>query len=509
MVDAGASLSRRIGTHLKNSFLYQRDVNPFADVIRGHLHLLSVPTNNSPTVTLDPAAFAIDTSRYPGFVRNNQNPNQDPNKNLPGAAATYAVGGMATHWTCATPRLHPTLERGGIISDAEDAKWDALYNRAEKLLNTHTDAFDRSIRNTIVRDTLQATFPFSELRPPCHPQNLPLAVERRTEEHNDEFVTWSAADTVLGRLADSFESVNFRVLEQHRCTRVVPDERRDTIAYAEVEDLMEWRTIHFHANVYIICAGTVLTPQILFNSGIRPHALGLYLTEQPMAFCQIVLKQSIIDALLQDERFRDRIAQYRKTAPKDPIPIPMNDPEPQIWIPVSDGRPWHCQIHRDAFHYGELAPNVDSRLIVDLRWFGMVKQRAENRVCFNDDLKDTFGMPQPTFFYELDQADRSLQHEMMGDMVRAAAALGGFLPGSEPQFMPPGLTLHIHGTTRMGARNDGESVVDECSRVWGYRNLYLGGNGLIPKAIACNPTLTSVAIALRAADHIVHTGRNN
>lgn len=46
----------------------------------------------------------------------------------------------------------------------------------------------------------------------------------------------------------------------------------------------------------------------------------------------------------------------------------------QCWIPVSKDRPWHCQIHRDAFAYGDLAPNVDSHLIVDLRWFGIVEQ---------------------------------------------------------------------------------------------------------------------------------------
>ncbi len=54
----------------------------------------------------------------------------------------------------------------------------------------------------------------------------------------------------------------------------------------------------------------------------------------------------------------------------------------QAWIPVSKERPWHCQVHRDAFGYGELPPNVDSRLVVDLRWFGKVEERASNMVRF-------------------------------------------------------------------------------------------------------------------------------
>src|SRR5215204_4632381 len=109
MVDMGTQLSRRPGEHLKNAHVFQRNIDLFASVIRGHLHTLSIPTTNQPVVTLDPSAFQIDSSKYRGFVLNNQNPDQDPATNLPGAAVTYAVGGIATHWTCATPRHHPTL----------------------------------------------------------------------------------------------------------------------------------------------------------------------------------------------------------------------------------------------------------------------------------------------------------------------------------------------------------------------------------------------------------------
>ena len=55
----------------------------------------------------------------------------------------------------------------------------------------------------------------------------------------------------------------------------------------------------------------------------------------------------------------------------------------------------------------------------------------------------------------------------------------------------------MHGTFRMGD-NSRTSVCDSYGQVWEIENLFLGGNGILPRATASNPTLTCVAIALRS-----------
>jgi pyranose oxidase len=430
MIDAGDQLSKRPGQHLKNAWLYQRDVNQFTGVISGHLHTLSVPTDKSAVPTLDPGAFSIQSCDHSGFLSNNQNPVQNPCKNLKAAAASYCVGGMAVHWTCACPRQHPTIERSPLISMQE---WEDLYKEGEELLHIHDNLFDDSVRNKIVRKVLKETYP--DLPAEYKSQNLPLAAELNPD--CKEFVNWTGTDVILGdaliKMLDDPVNDNFQLKPQWQCIKLVCTEEEDSIKYAKVLNVMKNEIVAIHANTFVLAAGAVLSPQILFNSDIRPKALGRYLCEQPMAFCQVVFLQSIIDEVQKDE----------DNSSDDPIPIPLHDPPPQCWIPVSEGREWHCQIHRDAFSYGGVAPNVDDRLIVDLRWFGRIEPNPENRVEFSEKIQDAFGMPQPTFHFELSKKDGERQHEMMKDMLKCAAALGGFLPGSEPQFMDPGLSLHI------------------------------------------------------------------
>jgi choline dehydrogenase-like flavoprotein len=62
------------------------------------------------------------------------------------------------------------------------------------------------------------------------------------------------------------------------------------------------------------------------------------------------------------------------------------------------------------------------------------------------------------------------------------------------------------GTVRIGPVDDGTSVCDTYGKVWGFPGLIVAGNGLIPTANSCNPTLTSVALSLRGAEALAAGG---
>ena len=481
MIDSGPQLSARPGRHMLNSFINQQMTNLFSNVIQAHLQTISVPHHSTYISELSPYAYWAPSQRA-----NFENPRQDPSKNLPHAAATYAVGGMFTHWTGTAPRQYPP-ERTPLISAEE---WARLYPIAEKLLNVHHGGFESPLNDIVTRrlqerlkDRLEDGYPV---------QHSPLGCERR--EDNPHYVHWTGADTILGPLLDEpeeYTSDRFTILPEHRAHELVSNGGK--IEYAVVQDLAQWRTFDIYADTFIVAGGPLLTAQLLWKSGIRPWALGRFLNENPNSGCKVIYNRDIIQELrdLPDNPARDK-----------PIPIPEDWHEPMIWIPVSKDRSWHVQIHGDG-RRNKYGGGADIRLIVDIGWFGMVDPIPENRIVLSDDIEDRFGMPQITFEYELGDDDRARAHAMMEEMVFAAEAIGGFLPPDGlPKFNEQGSSLHFQCTVRMGDKAD-DSVVDVNSKVWGIDNLFLGSVGVIPTRMAANPTLTAVCMAAKSAYGIV------
>ncbi len=491
MVEAGSQLSIKPGTNAKNSYIYNYDeegLDKLSQIVKGELIPTSRPTSNPSPETLAPISQpVVPTVKY---QINSGNPDQQEWDNIPAAASSFKVGGMGAHWTCCTPRPTPA-ERIPFI---EDDEWEDLITQAEAILQTNQVSFNDSLRGQVIRKALSDVFD-STLPEHGQVQMLPLACKRETPR----WVEWTGVDTILGSLCEAREGGNFELWPETLCKELLLNPDRDTVIGAVVERLKEGKKLVIRAEIVIIAANAFNTPQLLWKSGIRPDALGRFLNDQPMLFCQIVLKHNLLS----------EIASLWSPPPTqvDPVPIPVDDQIPHVWIPFSyPEHPYHSQIHRDAFSYSILPSDlgVDHRSIVDLRWFARKEVRYEDRITFSSEYVDMYGMPQVTFHYSLSPSDEATIDGALQDMTKAASALGGYLPGSEPRVLPRGSSLHFQGTFRMGEHNDpSQSVCDPYSKVWGFKNLYLGGNGIIPTSTACNPTLTSMTLAIRACRKII------
>jgi hypothetical protein len=246
----------------------------------------------------------------------------------------------------------------------------------------------------------------------------------------------------------------------------------DRAAGVGLVDLASATSYQVAAGHVVIAADALRTPQLLFASGVRPPALGRCFNEHPY-----------IAAILELDEPADE--------PGDPELNALMPASGVTWIPFDDERfPMHVGLHQ----WGNLLA-VGIFLRKEIAW--------ENRVEFSASGEDWRGLPSMRLRYSLSAADLEAAERASEVLVTIAQACAGTSPDERPGLMPNGSSLRYQGTVRMGSQDDGNSVCDRNSRVWGTQNLYVAGNGVIPTSTACNPTLTSVALAAIGAHEVV------
>jgi choline dehydrogenase-like flavoprotein len=178
-----------------------------------------------------------------------------------------------------------------------------------------------------------------------------------------------------------------------------------------------------------------------------------------------------------------------------------------VWLPADYSPAKRYQV---LYMHDSPLPIPDDHPLAHNPWgyanvgFGIRKfARYEDWIEFDDTDLDWAGMPNVTIHYEFTDREEAELEGARRRQRQVAGAIGSFIPGGEPAPLPYGASLHYKGTMRIGETDDGTSVCDPWSRVWSIDNLYLGGNGTIPTNTVVNPTLTSVAIALRGARGIL------
>jgi pyranose oxidase len=481
MVEAGPQITQRPGASVRNiaapdarAEARMRSQGPQAG---RHCEELGIPAG-----TVVEGSF---TARQGTHLVDFGGPGSGHAPTFPAAAVATNVGGQGSHWTCAVPR--PGFSE--VIPFIPPQEWEELIGRAEELLNATTTAFASSPVGAAIRALLAEEFA-ADLPDGYGPGLLPVA----GTENPDGTMTWTGTDVVFGSLIEPGSSTAQRFVLRDLTLAVRVEHIGGVATGVRVRDLRTGQEETLAADAVVVAADALRSPQLLWASAIRPPALGHYLTEHPVVISTVALDAAAMSRFATDADLDAELARRARNA-TDPVSavnrIPFSEPD----------HPFAAQImysETTPFPLDPAHPHAGNRWGYVNMGYGLRKRpRYEDAVTFDDAEPDYRDLPTMTITYALTDAELAEVETATALLRRAGAALGAFV--AEPRLMPNGSSLHYQGTMRMGETDDGSCVADPWSRVWGYANLVVGGNGLIPTATAVNPTLTSVALAIRGA----------
>jgi choline dehydrogenase-like flavoprotein len=148
--------------------------------------------------------------------------------------------------------------------------------------------------------------------------------------------------------------------------------------------------------------------------------------------------------------------------------------------------------------------------VASLTMIGEDLPQAGNRVDLDPEIRDFHGVPVPRVSYSphrFERAAATLANERLGEMVNATGRAwpaspadpgDSPRPGGAHEGQGPFGSAHLLGTARMGD-DPRTSVTDAFGRLHEVPNVVVADGSVFPSSGGANPTLTIMALALRAA----------
>ncbi|BDZ44116.1 GMC family oxidoreductase N-terminal domain-containing protein [Naasia aerilata] len=248
-------------------------------------------------------------------------PGSGHSSEFPAAAIATCVGGQGAHWTCATPRPQFSERIPFIPTD----EWDALVERAEAVLHTTHTAFEGSAIAAGLQAAVSAAVD-ADLPPGFGVSPLPVAGDLQP----DGSMRWTGTDTVLGPLIDSGSdlSTRFTLRPETPVIRIVTEAGRATGVIVQPKGAPEEFVA---ADLVVAAADALRTPQLLWASGIRPPALGHYLSDHPGVFSVVAIDGDKLDGRLTLDQIEAERARMAAAGTSDPVAavlrVPYSEPD--------------------------------------------------------------------------------------------------------------------------------------------------------------------------------------
>lgn len=133
--------------------------------------------------------------------------------------------------------------------------------------------------------------------------------------------------------------------------------------------------------------------------------------------------------------------------------------------------------------------------------FGEVLPNRENHMFLHPTQKDSYGIPLACFDYVYRDNEKAMIKDIVSEAHQMLATAGAVMI-QEFSGTPPGASVHEMGTARMG-HNREDSFLNRWNQSHEVPNLFVTDGSCMTSASCVNPSLTLMALTVRAVDHAV------
>jgi choline dehydrogenase-like flavoprotein len=261
------------------------------------------------------------------------------------------------------------------------------------------------------------------------------------------------------------------------------------------------------ARIVVVCCASIESARLLLNSRSPRHPNGLANSNDVVGrYLHGHLgggMQMYLDEL-------EGVKPFNQDGATDHVFIPRYN---QLFGKRDYSGGWDIQVNFDSYMFPYQAAKIPGYgadfkaqvrrmqpALLQMGTFGTVLARPENRVTVDSNHPDAHGIPIPVVRFRFGENDLKLWRDSVSSLQEICSHMKGqvFIDSSA---RPGGFASHEVGTIRMGS-DPKTSVLNSYCQAHEVKNLFVTDGSTFTASSEKNPTLTIMALSLRAADYI-------